>query len=159
MEPAQQILMSHLQAPEFTSGAAEGWWGHVVDKRVVWPQVLLWIAAPEQPNAPDRFYVRLDFAGYPNQPPTGNVVDPDTWEPTPLTKRPKGQANSRFAKVMRVDWEGGRAFYHPFDRHATSSHTDWATNNPRKRWTPAHTVTHWLAEFHALFQSEEYVGV
>jgi hypothetical protein len=60
---------------------------------------------------------------------------------------------------MRTDWEGGRAFYHPYDRVAASSHPDWATTIPRKRWSPMHTVTHWVAEFHALFQSEDYVGV
>lgn len=158
-DPAQRILMEHLQSPEFLAGAAEQWWGHAVDDSVAWAHVLLWIAAPARPNAPERFYVRLDFTKYPNQAPTGNVVDPATFEPMALAQRPKGPPNSRFAKVMRTDWEGGRAFYHPYDRFAASSHPDWTTTMPLKRWSPTHTVTHWVAEFHALFQSEDYVGV
>lgn len=159
MNPAQRILMAHLQAPEFLAGVAQGWWGHVVDERVTWPKVLLWVAAPERPGAPKRFHVRLDFEQYPAQPPTGNITDPATTELMAFAQRPKGCAGSRFAKVMRTDWEHGRAFYHPYDRVAASSHPNWATEIPRKRWTPSHTVSHWLSEFHALFHSEEYVGV
>ncbi len=159
MEPAQRVLMSHLQAPEFLSGAAEGWWGHVADARVTWPQVLLWIATPARPGAPDRFFFRLDLTGYPGDAPTGTFVDRKAWEPLELAHRPKGLEGSRFAKVVRTDWESGRAFYHPFDRVAAKSHPDWATTMPRKQWTAAHTIARWLEEFHALFESEEYVGV
>lgn len=159
MDPAHRILMAHLQAPEFLAGAAQGWWGHVVDERVAWPNLLLWIAAPMRPGAPEHFHVRLDFDQYPTKPPTGNIADPATTELMPFAQRPKGRADSRFAKVMRTDWEDGRAFYHPFDRVASFSHPNWATDVPRKRWTSSHTVTHWLLEFHALFHSEEYVGV
>lgn len=159
MDPAKHILMAHLRAPEFLAGAAQGWWGWVEDAPVAWPVVVLWLAVPARPGAPDRWYVRLDFSGYSSQAPTGNVADPHTGELLAVDRRPKGRADSRFAKVMRTDWEGARAFYHPFDRHATASHANWATDLPRKRWTPSHTVTHWLAEFHALFHSEDYLGV
>ncbi len=159
MEPSQRILLAHLQAPEFHAGAAGGWWGYVADDRVPWPHVLLWIAAPERPGAPDRFHARLDVTGYPGEAPTGNLVEPVSWEPLDPARRPKGSAESRFARVMRTDWEGGRAFYHPFDRVAAKSHPDWPTTMPRKQWTATHTITRWLEEFHALFQSEEYVGV
>lgn len=159
MAPDQRIVTEHLQTPEFRSGVADGIWGHIEVEQVPWPHVLLWIAAPARKDAPDRFHVRLDCTGYPTDAPTGNLVDPCSWGPLDAARRPKGRTGSRFARVMRTDWEGGRAFYHPFDRRAAKSHPDWPKAMPRKLWTPAHTLTSWLEEFYALFQSDDYLGV
>jgi hypothetical protein len=76
-----------------------------------------------------------------------------------LEKRPKGRPGSRFAKVFRTDWEGGRAFYHPYDRAAANSHADWPSTQPHLVWNANHTIVDYLAEFHALLNSGDYLGV
>lgn len=159
VDPAQRLMAADLQSPEFLAGAAEGLWGQVTDPAPAWPLVLFWIAVPPRPSAPERMHLLLNAAGYRATPPTGTFGDPETGQPLDLTRRPKGREHSRFARVFRTDWEGGRAFYHPYDRVAANSHGDWAANMPRKVWTPQHSIVDYLDEFHALFQSEDYLGV
>ena len=60
--------------------------------------------------------------------------------------------------VFRTDWEGGQAFYHPFDGFALEKHPDWPEKYPKKLWSRNNTIGDWLAEFHELLNSEEYEG-
>ena len=159
MELAEQILEFDLQSPEFVSGAAAGLWGRIRHDSAQWPKLLVWLAAPPRVHSPDRYHVLLDVTGYRVDAPTGTFVDQQTLAQLETAHRPKGAEGSRFAKVFRTDWEEGRAFYHPYDRFAASSHADWATKIPHKVWTPNHTIVDWLDEFHGLFQSGDYLGV
>lgn len=160
--PDQRVFESDLQSAEFRIGAVKGQWGLPgVDtvSAIAFPRVVLWIAAQPRPNAPDRYYLLLDVAGYRASAPTGTFWDPSSGGALALDKRPKGAQGSRFAQVFRTDWEGGSAFYHPYDRRAATTHAQWPADQPHLVWTSEHTIVDFLAEFHGLFQSGEYLGI
>ena len=156
MDLAQCLLEEDVQSPEYLAGAARGLWGRI---EADWPHGLFWLSVPARANSPDRFHLLIDLTGYRDQAPTGTLVNAQTREKLELSSWPKGRDGSRFAKVFRTDWEGRRALYHPFDRFAFNSHTNWATEMPHKIWTPDHTIVDYLEEWHALFHSEDYLGV
>jgi hypothetical protein len=160
--PDQRLFAADLLSAEFRNGVVNGWWGvpatDVPPADMKWPQVILWMAAAARENAPDRFYVSLDAAGYRSVPPTGTFWDPATKSALEVARRPKGKAESRFARVFRTDWNNA-AFYHPYDRVAAESHKQWATEQPHLIWDSNHTIVDYLAEFHGLLQSGEYLGV
>ena len=161
--PDQRLFESDLVSAEFLNGVVKRLWGRpdldVLPDGVFWPRVILWIAAGPRPNAPDRFHVSLDVAGYRAVPPTGTFWDPATKSTLDVGKRPKGKPESRFAKVFRTDWENGVAFYHPYDRKASESHSRWPSEQPHLIWTSNHTIVDYLEEFHSLLNSGDYVGV
>jgi hypothetical protein len=161
--PDQRLFEEDLLSAEFRNGAVKGLWGlpspDILPDGVVWPKVILWIAAPARPTAPDRFYICLDATGYRSEPPTGTFWDLANKASLEFAKRPKGKSDSRFAKVLRTDWEGGSAFYHPYDRVAAKGHPNWVTEQPHLIWTADHTIVDYLEEFQSLFNSGDYLGV
>jgi hypothetical protein len=162
--PDKRLFEADLASAEFLNGTVNGWWG-VPDGATLpatiltWPRTVLWIAAAARGNAPTQYHVSLDMSGYRSAAPTGTFFDPSTGSMLELAKRPKGRPNSRFARVFRTDWEGGRAFYHPYDRVAANSHPDWRSAQPHLVWNASHTIVDYLAEFHALLNSGDYLGV
>lgn len=163
LPPDQRLFDEDLNSAEFRAGVLNGRWGLVeaaaLPDGAVWPRVHLWMGAAPRPNAPERFFVALDAAGYRSVPPTGTFWDADKKASLEAAKRPKGRAESRFAKVFRTDWENGIAFYHPYDRVAAQGHPQWPMEQPRRIWTSLHTIVDWLEEFHSLLQSGDYLGV
>lgn len=163
MLPDQRLFNEDVGSAEFRAGLLKGKWGLAEDGQAgaasTWPQVHLWMAAAPRANAPDRFHVELDASGYRSMPPTGTFWDQATKAPLGVDKRPKGRTGSRVARIFRTDWENGRAFYHPYDRLAAQSHLNWKSEQPRRVWSPAHTIVDWLELFHGLLQSEDYIGV
>ncbi len=153
--PSQRLFEADLRSAEFRSGVLKGYWEVAAQD---WPQVVLWIRAASRQGAPDGYHVALDLEGYRAAAPTGTFWDPATGTMLDAANRPKGKANSRFAKVFRTDWEE-RAFYHPYDRHAADSHPDWRVQQPHLVWTSDHTIVDYLEEFHSLLNSDHYVGV
>ena len=110
-------------------------------------------------NAPKRFHLALDGTGYRGRAVTGTVCDPTTGAQVDHAKRPKGRPGSRVAMVFRTDWNSGTAFYHPYDRIAAESHTEWPKQQPHLVWTSEHTIVDFLREFHGLLHSKDYVGI
>lgn len=161
--PDERLFEADTMSAAFLAGAAKGRWGLAEDDLVpdtlVWPMIVVWMAAAARPGAPDRYYVLLDASDYRGVPPTGTFWNPTTKETTPFADRPKGATNSRFAKVFRTDWENGRAFYHPYDRVAASSHTAWPTEQPHLIWDSEHTIVDYLEEFSSLLHCGDYIGV
>jgi hypothetical protein len=161
--PDQRLFEDDLLSAEFRAGVANGYWGlagvDAVPEVPAWPRRVLWIAAAVRPNSPDRFYIQLDLSGYRSVSPTGTFWDPVTKTTLEFSKRPKGKPDSRFARVFRIDWENGSAFYHPYDRLAAKGHTDWPVAEPHHVWTSNHTIVDYLAEFHLLLNCGEYIGV
>lgn len=161
--PDQRLFEADVTDAPFLIGASKGQWGltaaDLLPPWLTWPKRILWLAAPPRPNAPEKFHLLLDLAGYRAASPTGAFWDPTTKAALATAKWPKGKGGSRFAKVFRTDWEGAKALYHPFDRFAASSHTQWATEQPHLIWTSDRTIVDFLAEFHGLFQGSDYVGV
>ncbi len=154
--PSQRVFEADLQSANFRNGVLKEHWGVVA---LDWPQAILWIRAAPRMSAPDRFYVSLDLEGYRTTAPTGTFWDPTTRAMLDASRRPKGKASSRFAKVFRTDWEGGRAFYHPYDRTAADSHPDWRNQQPHLAWTPDHTIVDYLEAIRSLLNSDDYDGV
>jgi hypothetical protein len=97
--------------------------------------------------------------GYRSVPPTGTFWDVTTKGMLALNRRPKGSPESRFAKVFRTDWNGGTAFYHPYDRVAAQGHPDWAKTQPHLIWTDRHMIVDYLQEIHSLLTWGDYSGV
>ena len=161
--PDQRLFEADLLSAEFRNGLVKGLWGsadaNAVPDGAAWPNVFFWMAATPRANAPDRFYVALDAAGYRAVPPTGTFWDRAAKATLEFGKWPKGRPNSRFAKVFRTDWENGRAFYHPYDRVALQSHPNWAQEQPHLVWTSSHTIVDYLEEFQALLTGGDYLGV
>lgn len=120
---------------------------------------ILWVQTAPRAEAPDRFYLQLDLEGYRTVSPTGTFWDPSTEASLAHDKRPKGKIDSRCAKVFRTDWEGGRAFYHPYDRLAAAGHQQWTTEQPSLIWDCAHTIVDYLEEIHSLLNSGDYLGL
>ena len=123
-----------------------------------WPRTVLWIAAAPRGRAravlPLARHVRLQSCCA-----HGNVLRSGDRFDAGAGEAPEGAPESRFAKVFRTDWEGGRAFYHPYDRVAANSHADWSSAQPHLVWNANHTIVDYLAEFHALLNSGDYLGV
>lgn len=161
--PDQRLFEEDLSSAEFRIGEISRLWGlpdpEVLPNGLIWPRLILWIAAAPRPNSPEQFYVILDAAGYRSTPPTGTFWDPTIKSVLHLAKRPKGEPESRFSKVFRTDWEGGLAFYHPYDRVAAQSHPGWKTEQPHLIWTSNHTIVDYLEEFHSLLNSGDYIGI
>lgn len=163
LPPDQRLFEADLQSAPYRSGAAKGLWARAeadaLADGATWPKVFFWMAAAPRANAPDRFYVALDAAGYRSVPPTGTFWDPAAKATLEFGKRPKGKSGSRFAMVFRTDWESGRAFYHPYDRAGAQSHPEWPKQQPHLIWTSSHTIVDYLEEFHALLNCGDYLGV
>jgi hypothetical protein len=162
MGPDERALYADLQSVEFLIGVSKGQWGLAAlpnsNVGLPWPHSLVWIAATPRACAPDRFFFRLDCLGYPTVPPTGTVWDLVANEQLSAAGRPKG--TGQVEMMFRTDWEGGRAFYHPYDRVAAQSHPDWPGKYPHLLWNPStHTIVLLLSELYALLHSPNYRGI
>ncbi len=161
--PDQRLFEADLASAEFRAGAQKGYWGlagtDILPEQPAWPLRILWVAAAPRANAPNRFYLQLDLSDYRTVPPTGTFWDPNTRSILEVAKRPKGKDGSRFAKVFRTDWEGGRAFYHPYDRVAANGHPKWVSEQPNLVWDSSHTIVDYLEEIHSLLESGDYLGI
>jgi hypothetical protein len=161
-KPDQRLFDEDLRSAEFRSGAAKGLWGvpgpDLIPEPPEWPKRILWIAAAPRPNAPVRYHVSLDLAGYRSVPPTGTFWDVETKAALEVVRRPKGSPDSRFAKVFRTDWNNN-AFYHPYDRVAAQGHPEWLKTQPHLIWDDDHTIVDYLQEIHSLLTCGDYLGV
>lgn len=162
--PDQRLLEADLAGAEFRSGVVKGLWGIAEEDPAKpttnWPHVRFWLAAAPRNGAPDRYIIRSDLTGYRSVPPTGTFWDAATNARLDFLKFPNGKAGSRFAMVFRTDWgESNRAFYHPYDRVAAQSHSDWPKAQPHLVWTEDHTITDYLEEFQTLLNSGDYLGL
>jgi hypothetical protein len=161
-KPDLCLFEADLLSAEFRIGVTKGQWGlpepDMLPSQPDWPKRILWIAAAPRTNSPARFYIMLDVAGYRSVSPTGTFWDLSTGCMLELSKRPKGRPNSRFAKVFRMDWQQGTAFYHPYDRVAAQGHASWPREQPHLVWTSNQTIVDYLEEFHSLLNSGDYIG-
>lgn len=162
-KPDQRLFEADLGSAEFRAGAQKEHWGlpgtDILPEQPAWPLRILWVAAAPRANAPNRFYLQLNLSDYRTVPPTGTFWDPKGRSILEIAKRPKGKEGSRFAKVFRTDWEGGQAFYHPYDRVAAKGHPNWATEQPSLIWDSSHTIIDYLEEIHSLLNCGDYLGL
>ena len=154
IDPDEGMFRNDMTLDAFLVGAASDHWEIF---NLDWPYVFTWIEAASRPNSPSRFALRLTCSGYPSRGPTGTLWNQATNGPLEHAAWPKGR--QRFAHVFRTDWEGGLSLYHPYDGLALEKHPEWTSKYTARLWTPRHTITDWLAEFHELLNCDEYEGV
>ncbi len=164
-KPDQRAFEADIEDAEFQIGVTKGMWGFAdatqLPESLVWPKVVLWVAAVQRQNAPQRYYLVLDLENYRTVAPTGPFWDMETKAALQPVKWPKGKPGSRIAKVFRTDWNVN-ALYHPYDRVAADSHNqhnEWKTAQPHLLLDSQDTIVDYLAEIHGLLNSGDYVGV
>jgi hypothetical protein len=166
MAPDEAALRTDVQSAACRAGEFEGRWGLEDPPGITWPYAVFWVAAPDRPNSPSRFRLRLELSGYSAQPPTGRFWDVKTGGPLALADYPKGRGDT--AKVFRTDWPNqdaakgetpGCALYHPFDRRAASDHPQWKGDHPHQQWHSQRSVIDYLEMVYGLLNSPTYTGI
>jgi hypothetical protein len=143
MEPPDKRLFdADLAAADFRNGVVNGWWdlaeAEVLPPGLTWPRAILWIAPAPRSDAPSRFYVSLDVAGYRAVPPTGAFWDLAANGPLDAARRPKGRDGSRVAKVFRT---AGRAVAPSTIPMTGSPHRGTRRGRPNSRIFFGHLIT------------------
>lgn len=161
--PDKRLFYADCESAAFRAGVMRGQWG-IAEAEFspdgdTWPKAYFWLKAAVRENSPNRFYIVVDGEGYRTQSPTATFWDPHAKAQLAAKSRPKFRPDSRSAKIFRTDWENGRAFYHPYDRVAASSHGQWRAEIPGVIWTQNHTIVDFLAAFQPLLQGGDYLGV
>jgi hypothetical protein len=154
MSPAERLAREHLAGARFRSGVDAGHW-RVVEE-LHWPHVVIAVRAAQRPGGPAEFALRFDLTDYPTRAPTAMPWDVQAGVKLAPEKRPKGD---RVGLAFRVNWEGGKALYVPYDRVALESHSPWRTQYPRLVWDPTKKITFYLIKVHELLNDEDYQGV
>lgn len=92
-----------------------------------------------------RLGLRMDVAGYPGNPPAGQLWDLATDRPLDVARWPVGGR-----PVFRRDWSvgNGNAPYLAVDRVALGTHPNWRTDLPGRAWTSSMTVYEYLSALH-----------
>ena len=134
-------------------------WGIVddSDERPTWPFILIWVAAAERENSPNRYYFRFELDNYPSQAPNICIWDYKNNKPLVGTDRPKGVEDA--AILFRSDaWEQGLHLYAPYERKALATHPDWLRTYPNMCWKPTDSIIKALENIHETLNSSQYHG-
>jgi hypothetical protein len=99
--------------------------------------------------------LRLNCAGYPQQPPTGGPWEPDKDTILPFNRWPRSNGG-RLGTVFRTDWKNGTALYLPCDRESIVGHDNWRNELPSKIWRPAVGINQYLELVHELLNCGDY---
>lgn len=150
MTPDRVIFDRDIAAAPFLEGVARNRWAL---ETLDWPHGLFDVTASDARV----FHLRLNFEGYPADPPTGGLWDPDTGTIPAPNKWPTGDA--AFASVFRRDWQNGTALYMPLDRISLNGHHEWTSQHPHLVWRPDFGLVQYLAEVHRLLNMRGYHGI
>jgi hypothetical protein len=146
--PDERAFRADTAKPAFRLGEAEGRWRLV---GIAWPIVRIAVAALD-----GREYVlRLNCAGYPQQPPTGGPWDSGRDVILPFNHWPRSKGG-RVGSVFRTDWKDGTALYLPCDRESITGHDNWRCELPSKVWRPAVGINQYLELVHELLNCPDY---
>jgi hypothetical protein len=154
ISPAERVAREHLAGGRFEAGVDAGHW-RIVDE-LHWPNLVIAVRAAARANGPEEFALQFDLTDYPTRAPTAMPWDVEGRLKLSLERRPKGH---RVGMAFRMDWEGGKALYVPYDRVALESHPAWRTQYPRLVWDPTKKITFYLVKVHELINDEDYEGV
>ena len=154
MSPDERVIRDHVNSTRFHEGIERHRWRVVGD--IVWPAVLIAVAAATRDGSPHEYVLRFDLAGYPETAPTATPWNLATGDALEQEMRPKG---ALVGHVFRADWEEGRALYAPFDRVALDSHPNWRTQHPRRVWDSSKDLTWILQILHEMLNSDDYTGI
>lgn len=148
MKPDESLFKTHLEGASFQAGADEGKWGlHGESKDIKWPIAFLWVQSDKTLMPVGRIFLRFNPEGYSAQAPTSCPwnVEKDARLEDALWPKLSG----KFAKVFRLDWQGGTALYAPCDRVAMVGHEQqWKQHYPFWWWQPHFTFVKYLEFVH-----------
>jgi hypothetical protein len=154
ISPSERLVRGHLAGGRFQMGVDRGEWRIVEDRP--WPHLLIAVSAAPRGSAPNEFVLLFDLTDYPTRAPTATPWDLEREAKLEEARRPKGY---RVGMAFRMNWEGGRALYVPYDRVALESHPDWKTQFPTLVWTPTKTINFYLRNVHELLHDDDYEGI
>lgn len=147
-QPDERAFRADVAKPAFRLAQAEGRWRLV---QIAWPFVQIAVRASDAHD----YVLRLNCAGYPQDPPTGGPWDADTETILPFNRWPRSKGG-RVGTVFRPDWKGGTALYLPCDRASIAGHDNWRLELPSKIWRPATGINQYLELVHELLNCPDY---
>ena len=155
MPPDERVFRDLVISARFQDGVGRGRWRIVGD--IVWPVVVVAVAAGPRDNAPSEYLLRFDLTGYPETAPTATPWNPTTREVLEEEMRPKGE---RVGHVFRSDLDGGTFLYAPFDRVALDRyHPDWRKQYPQQTWNASRDLAWLLQTLHEMLNNNDYTGI
>lgn len=154
LPPDRLLLEFDLAAPEFRCGQFEGRWRHVATD---WPHMVIGVAAPARPGAPEEFCFRFNCSGYRRVPVTAQPWDIGPNRPLPPAGWPTGP--QMVSAVFRPEWKQGQCLYLPCDRMSIEGHDNWRNEHPSRLWQPDRGIICYLEQLHGLFFDSDYSGV
>jgi hypothetical protein len=154
LPPDRVLLELDMAAPEFRCGEIEGRWRHVATD---WPHVVIAVAAPPRPGAPEEYGFRFNCSGYRRIPATAQPWDIKANQPLSPARWPTGPR--MVSAVFRPDWKQGQCLYLPCDRMSIEGHDNWRNEHPSRLWLPDRGIICYLEQLHGLFFESDYSGV
>jgi len=147
--PDQRAFEADVDKAAFRLGQLERRW-HLLS--IKWPFVYISITAKDGTE----FDFRFECTDYPRTEPTGGPWDLQRDAVLAAERWPQGNGG-RVSAVFRLDWEAGRALYHPCDRVSIRGHQNWLTEMPALIWRPADGIVQYLEQVHELLHSKDYL--
>lgn len=154
LPPDRVLLELDLAAPEFRCGEVERRWRHVV---TCWPHVVIAVAAPPRPRAPEEFGFRFNCSGYRRAPVTAQPWNHAGNQPLPAAQWPTGP--SIVSSVFRPEWKQGQCLYLPCDRMSIEGHDNWRNEHPSRLWQLDRGIICYLEQLNGLFFDSDYSGI
>jgi hypothetical protein len=146
--PDERAFRADVGKPAFQLAQSESRWRLV---GIAWPFAQIAVTASDGREC----VLRLNCAGYPQQPPTGGPWDPDRDVILPFNRWPRSKGG-RVSTVFRPDWKGGTALYLPCDRESITGHDNWRRELPSKIWRPVAGVNQYLELVYELLNCPDY---
>jgi hypothetical protein len=150
---SQSLLEEDLAAPAFRSGEIDGRWRRI---SLVWPYLIVAVAAPSRPGAPAEYGFRFECTGYRANPVIGRPWDiagsrplaPECWPTGPVM----------VSAIFRPDWKNAECLYLPCDRMSIEGHGNWPTQYPNRLWQTDRGIVCYLEQIYELFHQSDYSG-
>jgi hypothetical protein len=146
--PDERAFRNDVGRPAFRLAEAEDRWRMI---SIAWPFALVAVAAADG----RQYTLRLNCAGYPQQPPTGGPWDPVKSAVLAFNLWPQSKGG-RVGTVFRTNWKNGTALYLPCDRESIIGHENWRHEMPSKIWRPNAGVFQYLELVHELLNCPDY---
>jgi len=152
-----KLFLSHVNDAPFLLGCEEGKWG-IYDKNNIvsdWPNIVIWVKAPDKKDCLPKYYLRFNLSGYSNQAPTSCPWDVANNKKLEYSKWPKGR--KFVSSIFKPTWKNGDALYCPCDRVAMQGHERWKNDHPDTWWKSNDTIVKYLNYIYGILNSGDYV--
>lgn len=159
MSPDIKQFIRHQSDAGYFNGVVSGKWDIYSSDWASSPEpcVIIWIAASERLNSPEKFYFRFLIKNYPATAPDICIWDVEANEPLSAIRRPKGINNVQM--LFRSDWNNGLHLYAPYEREGLRTHPDWLNKYLDMCWKVSDTIYKPLNDLWFNLNSNEYYGI